>query len=156
MLKIGVLLGDDIGLEVVPECVKVIKAAAARTPRSTVSRLRWRKPGANVVVPVVGVKSVFGWAVPATVVKPTVICEVRSPVRVTVKSMSTVPLGCGSMAVVPAMDRGVVAGARRSSSSSRFGRVMRLGFRARDRKSCRAGRSVAGMLRSLVGEADLT
>lgn len=31
MLKIGVLLGDDIGLEVVPECVKVIKAAAART-----------------------------------------------------------------------------------------------------------------------------
>ncbi|HEY7655899.1 MAG TPA: isocitrate/isopropylmalate family dehydrogenase [Burkholderiales bacterium] len=31
MLKIGVLLGDDIGLEVVPECVKVLKAAAART-----------------------------------------------------------------------------------------------------------------------------
>jgi 3-isopropylmalate dehydrogenase len=31
VLKIGVLLGDDIGLEVVPECVKVIKAAAART-----------------------------------------------------------------------------------------------------------------------------
>ena len=30
-LKIGVLLGDDIGLEVVPECVKVMKAAAART-----------------------------------------------------------------------------------------------------------------------------
>jgi 3-isopropylmalate dehydrogenase len=30
-LKIGILLGDDIGLEVVPECVKVIKAAAART-----------------------------------------------------------------------------------------------------------------------------
>jgi 3-isopropylmalate dehydrogenase len=29
-LNIGVLLGDDIGLEVVPECVKVIKAAAAR------------------------------------------------------------------------------------------------------------------------------
>ena len=29
-LKIGVLHGDDIGLEVVPECVKVIKAAAAR------------------------------------------------------------------------------------------------------------------------------
>jgi 3-isopropylmalate dehydrogenase len=28
-LKIGVLLGDDIGLEVVPECVKVMKAAAA-------------------------------------------------------------------------------------------------------------------------------
>jgi 3-isopropylmalate dehydrogenase len=27
-LKIGVLLGDDIGLEVVPECVKVMKAAA--------------------------------------------------------------------------------------------------------------------------------
>jgi 3-isopropylmalate dehydrogenase len=31
MLKIGVLLGDDIGLEVVPEAVKVMKAAAART-----------------------------------------------------------------------------------------------------------------------------
>ncbi|HET9904733.1 MAG TPA: isocitrate/isopropylmalate family dehydrogenase [Xanthobacteraceae bacterium] len=30
MLKIGILLGDDIGLEVVPECVKVMKAAAAR------------------------------------------------------------------------------------------------------------------------------
>jgi len=29
-LKIGILLGDDIGLEVVPECVKVLKAAAAR------------------------------------------------------------------------------------------------------------------------------
>jgi 3-isopropylmalate dehydrogenase len=31
MLKIGIMLGDDIGLEVVPETVKVIKAAAART-----------------------------------------------------------------------------------------------------------------------------
>ncbi|HSQ05796.1 MAG TPA: isocitrate/isopropylmalate family dehydrogenase [Burkholderiales bacterium] len=31
MLKIGVLLGDDIGLEVVPEAVKVMKAAAARS-----------------------------------------------------------------------------------------------------------------------------
>jgi 3-isopropylmalate dehydrogenase len=30
-LRIGILLGDDIGLEVVPETVKVIKAAAART-----------------------------------------------------------------------------------------------------------------------------
>src|SRR6187200_1810542 len=30
-LKIGILLGDDIGLEVVPESVKVIKAAAAKT-----------------------------------------------------------------------------------------------------------------------------
>ena len=30
-MKIGILLGDDIGLEVVPECVKVMKAAAART-----------------------------------------------------------------------------------------------------------------------------
>jgi 3-isopropylmalate dehydrogenase len=29
-LKIGLLAGDDIGLEVVPECVKVMKAAAAR------------------------------------------------------------------------------------------------------------------------------
>jgi 3-isopropylmalate dehydrogenase len=31
MLKIGILPGDDIGLEVVPEAVKVMKAAAART-----------------------------------------------------------------------------------------------------------------------------
>jgi 3-isopropylmalate dehydrogenase len=31
LLKIGILEGDDIGLEVVPECVKVMKAAAART-----------------------------------------------------------------------------------------------------------------------------
>jgi 3-isopropylmalate dehydrogenase len=30
-LKIGILMGDDIRLEVVPECVKVMKAAAART-----------------------------------------------------------------------------------------------------------------------------
>ena len=30
-MKIGILLGDDIGLEVVPEAVKVIKAAAAKT-----------------------------------------------------------------------------------------------------------------------------
>ena len=30
-MKIGVLLGDGIGLEVVPECVKVITAAAARS-----------------------------------------------------------------------------------------------------------------------------
>ena len=30
MLKIGILEGDDIGLEVVPECVKVMKAAAGR------------------------------------------------------------------------------------------------------------------------------
>src|SRR5262249_44066007 len=29
-LKIGILQGDDIGLEVVPECIKVMKAAAAR------------------------------------------------------------------------------------------------------------------------------
>ena len=31
MLKIGILEGDDIGLEVVPEAVKAMKAAAART-----------------------------------------------------------------------------------------------------------------------------
>ena len=30
MLKIGVLLGDDIGLEVVPEAVKIMQAAAAK------------------------------------------------------------------------------------------------------------------------------
>ena len=29
-LKLGILLGDDIGLEVVPECVKVMKAGAER------------------------------------------------------------------------------------------------------------------------------
>ena len=29
-MKIGILLGDDIGLEVVPECVKVMQAAASR------------------------------------------------------------------------------------------------------------------------------
>ncbi len=29
-MKFGILLGDDIGLEVVPECVKVMKAAAVR------------------------------------------------------------------------------------------------------------------------------
>jgi 3-isopropylmalate dehydrogenase len=34
-LKIGILLGDDIGLEVVPECVKVMKAAAARAALAT-------------------------------------------------------------------------------------------------------------------------
>ena len=31
MLKIGILLGDDIGLEVVPECIKVMNAAAAKS-----------------------------------------------------------------------------------------------------------------------------
>ena len=30
-LKVGILLGDDIGHEVVPECVKVMKAAASRS-----------------------------------------------------------------------------------------------------------------------------
>src|SRR5437870_3785329 len=30
IVRIGILLGDDIGLEVVPECIKVMKAAAAR------------------------------------------------------------------------------------------------------------------------------
>ena len=30
MLRIGILLGDDIGLEVVPECVKVMQAAAEK------------------------------------------------------------------------------------------------------------------------------
>ena len=30
-LKIGILEGDDIGLEVVPETVKVMKAAAGKT-----------------------------------------------------------------------------------------------------------------------------
>jgi 3-isopropylmalate dehydrogenase len=29
-LKIGILLGDDIGVEVVPECIKVMRAAASR------------------------------------------------------------------------------------------------------------------------------
>ena len=30
-MKIAILEGDDIGLEVVPECVKVMKAAAAKS-----------------------------------------------------------------------------------------------------------------------------
>ena len=30
-LKIGILLGDDIGLEVVPEAVKAMKAAASKS-----------------------------------------------------------------------------------------------------------------------------
>ncbi len=30
-MKVGILLGDDIGLEVVPECVKVMRVAAERT-----------------------------------------------------------------------------------------------------------------------------
>src|SRR5712671_3582897 len=38
-LKIGILLGDDIGLEVVPESVKVIKAAAAKTGLT----IEWRE-----------------------------------------------------------------------------------------------------------------
>jgi 3-isopropylmalate dehydrogenase len=38
-VKIGVLLGDDIGLEVVPECVKVMMAAAARTGLA----IEWRE-----------------------------------------------------------------------------------------------------------------
>jgi 3-isopropylmalate dehydrogenase len=37
-VKIGILLGDDIGLEVVPECVKVMKAAASRAGLS----IDWR------------------------------------------------------------------------------------------------------------------
>ena len=39
MLKIGILPGDDIGLEVVPEAVKVMKAAAARTALE----VRWQE-----------------------------------------------------------------------------------------------------------------
>ena len=30
-LQIGILLGDDIGLEVVPETIKVMRAAAKKT-----------------------------------------------------------------------------------------------------------------------------
>ena len=30
-LRIGILDGDDIGLEVVPECAKVMRAAATKT-----------------------------------------------------------------------------------------------------------------------------
>src|SRR5688572_1374375 len=39
MLKIGVMLGDDIGLEVVPETVKVMKAAAAEVDLA----IEWRE-----------------------------------------------------------------------------------------------------------------
>jgi 3-isopropylmalate dehydrogenase len=38
MLKVGILEGDDIGLEVVPECVKVMRPQCAR-PTSTLSGL---------------------------------------------------------------------------------------------------------------------
>ncbi len=34
MLRVGILEGDDIGLEVVPECVKVMRAAAAKADLS--------------------------------------------------------------------------------------------------------------------------
>ena len=34
VLKIAILLGDDIGLEVVPEAVKVMRAAASIVARS--------------------------------------------------------------------------------------------------------------------------
>ena len=48
-LKIGILLGDDIGLEVVPECVKVMKAAAARDrPRHRMAAsCRSARPGTS-------------------------------------------------------------------------------------------------------------
>jgi 3-isopropylmalate dehydrogenase len=39
VLKVGILPGDDIGLEVVPECVKVLKAAAAKTGLA----IEWRE-----------------------------------------------------------------------------------------------------------------
>jgi 3-isopropylmalate dehydrogenase len=39
MLKIGVMLGDDIGLEVVPETVKVMQAAAQATRLA----IEWRE-----------------------------------------------------------------------------------------------------------------
>jgi 3-isopropylmalate dehydrogenase len=39
MLKIAFMLGDDIGIEVVPECVKVMKAAAA----CTVLPIEWKE-----------------------------------------------------------------------------------------------------------------
>ncbi len=46
MLKIGILLGDDIGLEVVPEAVKVMKAAARKAgARGRVERAPDRAPG---------------------------------------------------------------------------------------------------------------
>ena len=38
-LRLGILHGDDIGLEVVPECVKVMKAAAARAGLD----IQWRE-----------------------------------------------------------------------------------------------------------------
>ncbi len=34
MTKIGIMMGDDIGYEVVPECVKVMRAAAPKTIQS--------------------------------------------------------------------------------------------------------------------------
>jgi hypothetical protein len=93
------------------------------------------EPAAKVVVPNSEVKSIFGRAVPGTVVYPTVSGAVTSPVRVTVKIIFAVPPGAGSMALASAMDS-VVAGARPSSSSStssNLGRrsvVLRLTFEA--------------------------
>lgn len=37
-LRVGILLGDDIGLEVVPEAVKVMRAAAAKAGLAIVWR----------------------------------------------------------------------------------------------------------------------
>ena len=55
-MKIGILLGDDIGLEVVPESVKVMKAAAAKTGLvglSNVIAIEGAEPGiaSNTVLP---------------------------------------------------------------------------------------------------------
>jgi hypothetical protein len=51
-------------------------------------------------------------------VYPTVTCEVVSPLRVTVKSRLTVPLGAGSIMLLLAIEK-VVAGDKRDSRASR-------------------------------------
>ena len=81
----------------------------------------------------------------------------------TVKSMSTVPPGIGSMAVVSAIERlaaGDQAGRRRQAVLQPLeGQPARdaRGFSGPDRKRRRAERSmVVRMMHSLVGETDLT
>ena len=51
-------------------CTEKVRLGLLKTPLPKIGMpmVAVAEPGANVVVPVVGVKSVLGWAVPATVV----------------------------------------------------------------------------------------
>ena len=48
MLNIGILLGDDIGLEVVPEAVKVMRAASRLIAKAKFAPFRWRRCWPNI------------------------------------------------------------------------------------------------------------